>query len=153
MKNEGYDIDDAFPYMMDTCVKLMKESLNDRFSAAGFDITSEQWKVLAFLWKQDGLTQQDLADRLGRSKVSVFNILKRMEKTNLVVRAPDPTDGRSKRVFLTSEGRTIQKELVTLAKENKLHMTEGLSRDEIEQMKKIIRKIITNLILKSASIK
>lgn len=142
---QQYDIDESFPMLMSNCVKLMRESLNARFIKNGFMLSSEQWILLIFLAKQDGVTQQVLAGHCGITKVSVLNLIKKLEKTGLIVRHPDPVDGRSNRVYLTLEGRNIQRLLVPLAIENTQQITRGISDDDIEHLKCTVRQIAANL--------
>ena len=142
-------VTDAFPtdvlsWLMATCSKLLRESLGIRFANAGFTVTPEQWAILAHLWQQDGLSQQALADRFHRSKVAAFQIIGRLEKQGLVVRRPDPVDGRSKRIFLTSKGREIQSNLVTLANENMVRAVRGISQKDLEIAKSVVKRIIRN---------
>jgi len=142
---DTYDIHESFPMLMITCVKYMRESLNARFQKAGFKITTEQWNLLAHLQEQDGLSQQALADRFKRSKVSALNLLKKLEFAGLITRHPDPVDGRTNRVYLTPEGRKTQKALIPLAVENIEFMREGLSDEELQSLKYIVRKLTKNL--------
>lgn len=143
---DTYDIHESFPMLMTTCVKYMRERLNARFQEAGFNITTEQWNLLAHLQEQDGLSQQALADRYRRSKVSALNLLKKLENAGLITRHPDPVDGRTNRVYLTPKGRKIQKALIPLAVENIKSMSEGLSDEELQALKSIVRKITKNLV-------
>ncbi len=131
--------------LMATCVKYMRESLNATFSMAGFDVTQEQWNILVHLAHQDGISQQDLANRYGRSKVSTMNLLKKLEKRGLVCRETNPLDGRYNRVYLTEEGRKLQQDLIPFAKANIGRMSNGIDNSDIETLKKIIREITKNL--------
>jgi len=143
--NETYDVENSFPMLIGTCVKYMRDSLNHRFRDAGFNVTSEQWILLVHLAQQDGISQQDLADRYHRSKVSAFNLIKKLEKRDLIIRRPDPVDGRRNRVFLTAKGRRLQHALIPLAKKNIAHMSRGVADEDIDRMKTIVRKITANL--------
>ena len=136
---------DAISWLMATCSKLLRESLSTKFANAGFAVTPEQWAILAHLWQQDGLSQQTLANRFHRSKVAAFQIIGKLEKQGLVIRRPDPVDGRSKRIFLTSEGRKIQAVLIPLAKENITWAIDGISEEDLETAKNVIRKVISNI--------
>jgi len=142
---QQYDIGESFPMLMSNCVKLMRESLNNRLQKNGFMVSSEQWILLVFLARQDGITQQVLADHCGISKVSVLNLIKKLEKTGLIVRHPDPVDGRSNRVYLTLEGRDIQHSLIPLVTENTEQIIQGISADDIEHLKRTVRQITANL--------
>ena len=141
----AYDVDDSFPILMATCVKYMRESLNARFAERGYTVTSEQWILLSHLAGQDGVSQLELARRADKTEVSTLNLLKKLEKSGSVIRRRDPVDGRSNRVYLTSEGRNLQRELVSSAKGNVINMTEGLDVEDIEHLKMVLRKITTNL--------
>ena len=86
MYDNKYDVNDFFPILISKCVKYMRESLNKRFQAAGFNVTAEQWIILVHLGQQDGLTQQELSDRYDRSKVSALNLIKKLEKVGHFIR-------------------------------------------------------------------
>ncbi|TKB12238.1 MarR family winged helix-turn-helix transcriptional regulator [Desulforhopalus sp. IMCC35007] len=143
--NQTYDVDESFPILMATCVKYMREALNASFAERGYAITSEQWILLCHLASQDGVSQLELARRSDKTEVSTLNLLKKLEVNDLVIRRPDPVDGRSRRVYLTSKGRKLQKTLIPMAKGNIIKMTEGLDVKDIDHLKTILRKITDNL--------
>lgn len=143
--DQTYDVDESFPILMSTCVKYMREVLNTSFVERGHAITSEQWILLCHLASQDGVSQLELARRSDKTEVSVLNLLKKLEINDLVIRRPDPLDGRSKRVYLTSKGRKLQKTLIPMAKGNITQMTEGLNVNDIDHLKTTLRTITDNL--------
>ena len=143
--DKKYNVDESFPMLMSTCVKYMRETLNARFIENGCIITSEQWMMLMYLSKQDGMSQQHLADDCSISKVSALNLIKKLEKNNLIIRHPDPVDGRSNRVYLTNEGRKMQRFLIPLAQTNTHKITQGITTEDIEQLKRTVRKMLVNL--------
>ncbi len=144
-KKEIYNINGSYPMLIATCSKQLRESLNKRFAAAGFNVTSEQWVILVYLWHQDGLSQQALADRYERSKVAAFRLIGKLEDQGYVIRRSDPSDGRCKRVFLTDAGRNLVPELIPLAKENKKQAARGISDHDLKIMKQVIKKITENI--------
>ncbi len=93
---EKYDVNESFPMLIANCEKHMRESLNKRFREAGYSITTEQWIILVHLGQQDGISQQELANRYNRSKVSALNLIKKLKKDEYVVRETDPNDARVK---------------------------------------------------------
>ena len=66
-----------------------------------------QWWVLAFLSRDDGSPQTNLADELDVGKVALGGLVDRLEEAGMVERRADPIDRRVKRVFLTKEGRKL----------------------------------------------
>jgi DNA-binding MarR family transcriptional regulator len=81
----------------------IEQRLGRVLEAAG--LTLPQFDVLANLGMTEGITQQELADKLLVTKGNVVGLLDRMESADLVERRPDPRDRRANRVYLTPRGR------------------------------------------------
>lgn len=131
--------------MMATCVKCMRETLNARFAEAGYNITSEQWKIITQLATQDGISQQELAIRYDRSKASTMVIIRNLEKVGLINRQPHPVDKRANLVYLTKEGRELQRALRPIAIANIEQMSKGISKSNIELLKTLLSQITKNI--------
>ena len=63
--------------------------------------------MLFILNKTDGQSQKELATILGVTPATITVMLKRMEKSNLVIRRQDDEDQRISRVYITEEGKEI----------------------------------------------
>jgi len=64
--------------------------------------------MLAQLWREDGLTQTQLAERLRVSPPAVTKVVRGLERAELVRRTPDDADGRMIRVHLTERGQGLE---------------------------------------------
>jgi DNA-binding MarR family transcriptional regulator len=60
----------------------------------------------------EGRSPVDIARAFQITKGAVTNTLQRLEARGLVTLAPDPDDGRAKRVFLTAEGRATRERCI-----------------------------------------
>ena len=69
------------------------------------DVTLPQFDVLATLRFGEGVTQQELAERLLVTKGNVCGLLDRLEAVGWVERRADAADRRVNRLFLTTAGR------------------------------------------------
>jgi MarR family transcriptional regulator, organic hydroperoxide resistance regulator len=84
--------------------------LNRRVSAAvagelkALGLSIPQFDVLSTLSEQEGLTQQDLAERLYVTKGNVSGLIDRLVEAGLVERRPIPGDRRSHALHLTRAG-------------------------------------------------
>jgi DNA-binding MarR family transcriptional regulator len=73
---------------------------------AGVDIDRAGAAVLyKLLVEEESLRLCDLAERLGIDSPAVTRKVQQLEHLGLVVRSPDPEDGRASRLLLTGEGR------------------------------------------------
>jgi DNA-binding MarR family transcriptional regulator len=70
-------------------------------------LTLPQFDVLATLWHGDGITQQELAERLLVTKGNVVGLIDRVSAAGWVERRPDPEDRRANRLYLTDTGRKL----------------------------------------------
>lgn len=140
-----YDLENSLGMLLDWTTQFMRLELNRKFSAAGLEATSEQWKILITLWVEDGLTQQQLAEKIFKSKVSLVKLIDGLERRGLVNRRPDPNDRRSNRIFLTPKGRSIQEQLIGLAKENLAQATTDVDPQELTICIKVLKQVLVNM--------
>src|SRR6266545_6181960 len=80
-----------------------------------YDLTPQQFGLLAFLWLEDGLSQTELSARSQIDRTTMGGIVDRLEKEGLVQRRPHPDDRRAYQVFLTARGKSLEDELCAMA--------------------------------------
>jgi DNA-binding MarR family transcriptional regulator len=80
-------------------------------SLARFEVTADQFVLLAALAEADALTQQDLARRISSDASTVRAMLVLLEGRGLVARDPHPSDGRARSVSLTPQGRRAYRKM------------------------------------------
>jgi MarR family transcriptional regulator, organic hydroperoxide resistance regulator len=87
--------------------------LHRRVSAAiatemrALGLSIPQFDLLSTLTEREGLTQQELAERLYVTKGNVSGLVDRLVEAGLVERRPSPGDRRSHALHLTREGRRL----------------------------------------------
>ncbi len=111
----------------------------------GLEISLDQWLVLGPVWKNDGISQKDIAEYCGKDKTSVTKIIDTLEKKNLVVRVTDQLDHRVKRVVLSQKGRELFLSALPVMAQTRDELRSGISDKEIEALKSILNKIYKNL--------
>jgi len=87
-------------------VSRLRRSAFDR-CLKHLNVTRSQWWVLAYLSREDGMTQSQLAEELDLGKVAVGGLIDRLEKSGLVRREADATDRRVNRVFLEPKSKQL----------------------------------------------
>ena len=84
----------------------------DRASAehlSAYGLSVGQFDLLAQVGAHEGVTQNELAEKLLVTKSNVCQIVRRMEERGLISRRQE---GRAKHLFLTEEGRRLFDEVV-----------------------------------------
>jgi DNA-binding MarR family transcriptional regulator len=102
------------------------------------DLSLAQFDVLAQVSASEGLTQQELADRLLVTKGNVCQLLDRMEDTDWLVRKQD---GRANRVYLTSSGRRLVREVLPEQEALIASLLSALTPEEQRQLRGLLRTL------------
>jgi DNA-binding MarR family transcriptional regulator len=87
-------------------VSRLRRSAFDR-CLKPLNVTRSQWWVLAYLSREDGMTQSQLAEELDLGKVAIGGLIDRLEKAGLVRRDADASDRRVNRVFLEPKSKQL----------------------------------------------
>ena len=74
---------------------------------AGAGLSPSQTAALATIERHGPLTPSELAEREHVQRPTVTRVLARLEEAGLIVRAADPTDGRSSLVSISDDGRAL----------------------------------------------
>jgi len=119
--------------------------LQKNFRAAGLEITIEQWSVLYHLWKEDGLSQQELCNRTFRDKPSITRLIDNLEKQELVNRMPSSSDRRINLVALTDKAKEMQQLTIDLANQTMNEALIGVKKEDIELVKQVFQRVYDNL--------
>lgn len=117
----------------------------EKFKKYNLNLTIEQWLLLKFLYYEDGLMQNDLAEITNRNKTSLTRLIHTMEKHHLVARIPDTMDKRVNRIFLTKNGKKIFESTFPIMEEVKKDLEAGLTDKEIKALINILKKVQDNI--------
>ena len=74
---------------------------------ADFGLTHSQFDVLINLRIGDGITQQELAERVLMTKGNICQVIDKLQQKQWVLRQADPVDRRMNRLYLTAEGKRL----------------------------------------------
>jgi DNA-binding MarR family transcriptional regulator len=113
-------------------VSRLRRSAFDR-CLKPLNVTRSQWWVLAYLSREDGMTQSQLAEELDLGKVAVGGLIDRLEKSGLLRREPDASDRRVNRVFLEPKSKQLIARMRKVSHQMNLQILEGLTDDKLEK--------------------
>ncbi|MCX6200797.1 MAG: MarR family transcriptional regulator [Bacteroidetes bacterium] len=146
MSNNQFKRGELYSVINGMASTAVARRLQKNFRLAGLEITIEQWSVLYHLWKQDGLSQQELCNRTFRDKPSITRLLDNLEKQKLVKRMPSKDDRRINLVCLTEPAKLLQDKTIELANQTMDEALVGVGKNEIEIVKQVFQKVYDNLL-------
>ena len=106
-----------------------------------YDMTPQQFGLLAFLWQEDGLSQAELTARSQIDRTTMGGIIDRLEKEKLIERRNHPEDRRAHQIFLTARGKSLEDELCTLAHQVQNRVNAPLSPEEQATLVRLLEKL------------
>ena len=102
--------------------------------------------VLFELWKEEGLTQTELAARLRITPATVTRMLQRMERNGFVARRPDPVDQRVSRVYLAEGGRAVQPQVEQVWRTLESEIFANLSPADQDTLRRLLLRLRDTLV-------
>jgi DNA-binding MarR family transcriptional regulator len=132
-------------HLMQELRNFTRKYIQKKIKEHDINLTFEMLEVMGCLWRNDGLNQQEIADRTFRDKSSMTYLLDNLIKRKLVKRSADKNDRRNKLIFLTKEGLTLKDILHPwVADVYELASGEATSED-LQNGVLLIRKMVNNL--------
>jgi DNA-binding MarR family transcriptional regulator len=112
-------------------VSRLRRSAFDR-CLKPLNVTRSQWWVLAYLSREDGMTQSQLAIELDLGKVAVGGLIDRLEKSGLLRREADASDRRVNRVFLEPKSKQLIARMRKVSHKLNTQILAGLADQQLE---------------------
>lgn len=145
MSDNQFKKSELYSFITGKATVAISRRLQKNFKEAGIDVTIEQWSVLYQLWKEDGLSQQQLCEATFRDKPSITRLVDNMEKNGFVQRIGNKKDRRVNEIRLTPAGRKLEEESMAVASKTVHEALEGVSAQGIEVAKEVLQAVYDNL--------
>jgi DNA-binding MarR family transcriptional regulator len=145
MSNNQFKKGELYSFISGKASTAIARRLQKKFNGNTLNLTIEQWSVLYHLWKEDGMSQQELCHATFRDKPSITRLIDNLEKLNLVKRVNHENDRRINKVQLTKAALKLQEQTMQLAEETLNEVLEGVPADQVELCKEVLQKVYDNL--------
>ncbi len=142
---ESFKFETSFGRVLGMAHTAMYRHLGKLMKDRNLPITPDQFRLLAHLWKNDGLQQSELALCTNRNRANVTRIIDILEREGIVERQDDPNDRRVFRIFLTDLGKQLKKETAKCAHQSIEDALIGVSDEERAIAIHVLKKIIANV--------
>jgi DNA-binding MarR family transcriptional regulator len=106
-----------------------------------FGLTSAHFDVLMTLKTGEGISQQELSERLLMTKGNACVTVQKMEAAGLIERRADPTDQRFQRLYMTDAGRKLLAKVMPEHLAKIKPMLRGLSLAEQKALHELLLRV------------
>lgn len=114
-------------------------AIKDRLREIGLSVP--QCDVISTLSEEEGITQQQLAQRLYVTKGNISGLIDRLAKAGLVERKPSPDDKRSHSLFLTVAGKRLASEGIEIQRQFVAAAVQGIKESQLLEMEQTLVEI------------
>lgn len=142
---EAFELRREVGWLIYDAARLLVRSVEHEVRKAG--ITSQQWRVLVQLAREDGQTQSALAEETEIAPAPLGRLLDRLEEQKIIERRPDPSDRRVRRVYLTGgEQGQFFDTLRQLAMRQFEIVYRAVSEAELLELQSLLQKLKGNML-------
>ena len=121
--------------------RLRKLGLNT-YALKDVSISAAQMTLLDWISTSPGCGVQDIANALKQTAPTISVGVRKLEKSKLVERKPNPMDRRSVQFFLSPKGDELQKQIQRCHHQKFQLLLSGLIPQEQERLLKLLEKAI-----------
>jgi DNA-binding MarR family transcriptional regulator len=145
MPNNQFKRGELYSFITGKASTALARRLQKNFKQNGVEITIEQWSVLYHLWKQDGMSQQELCNATFRDKPSITRLVDNLEKLKLVKRVSSKEDRRMNLIYITDTAKRIQDQTMELANQTLNEALVDVNPADIDLCKSVLQQVYDNL--------
>ena len=138
-----FDFGNSVGYWICTTSHALRRALEAELSQVA--LTLRQWEVLACLACEDGLSQAEMADRLGIEAQTLAGVLTRMERDGWLERKSCCDDRRKNRIHSTERAESIWKQTTEICERIRAQAVAGLDEQTLSCLKTACETIRHNL--------
>ena len=130
-------------FLIADVARLMRRNFDRRAQQIG--LSRAQWQVLAWLKRNEGISQAGLADLLEMSPMTLVRLIDKLESSGLVQRRPKPGDRRSYQLYLADHAHPLLDRLWEMGAETRRQAQGGMSKAQETMLIDILHTIRRNL--------
>ncbi len=138
--SESFNLNDFLPYRLSTLTNRISRAFSALYSKR-FDLTIPEWRVMAVLGQEPGLSADQVCARTEMDKVTVSRAVTRLLEHGRVRREFASADRRRSVLELSPRGRDIHRQIIPLAEEYESRLAADLSVAE----RRLLRQLLSRL--------
>lgn len=129
-------------FLLSRASNSMSVHLNTLLKNNGIDLPHSQYVILKHLYDEDGISQQELADKIYKDTAAIKRTLDILEKKGLIQRIP--VTMRKNSVIITEQGKELMPKVMDCLERSKQFVLSGISEQEYKLFTDILERIYQN---------
>lgn len=105
-------------------------------------IGAGQYFYLAELYRGDGITQEELTEKVYVDKATTARAMKKLEAQGYIIRVKSKIDGRAYNIHLTEKAREVEKEFFDCLNSNEEIISNNISEEDLNNLRNIMQSML-----------
>jgi DNA-binding MarR family transcriptional regulator len=144
-----FDLETTLPYLLNRAG--VRIGLTFSGEIGRHDLALPEWRILASLLGREWQSVSELAEHTSAELSRVSRLVSGLERRALLRRKASGVDARAVELALTAKGRALALQIVPLAQLYERVALAGMSADEVDLLKALLRKVYDNMDALNAS--
>lgn len=137
---DDFDLNKFLPYRLSALTNRISHAFAQLYSER-FDLTVPEWRVLAVLGQEAGLSADQVCARTEMDKVSVSRAVARLLEKGHLAREFARADRRRSELKLSARGRAVYRRIIPLGRVYEASLTAGLTPAERKALVNLLEKL------------
>lgn len=128
-----------------TVMHLYRSSRTQAFREDERGITHMESRVLDYFDRHPGATLSDLVQHSGRDKAQLTRLIRSLKDNGYLEAREDEQDRRSSRLHLSTEGKSVQRQLRKCGAQVLEQAVEGMTQEQSDELIRLLKMLQANL--------
>ncbi len=139
-----YKEDKSYGFLIERTIKRIRQAFQKKLNEHNAGLTVDQWVILDKLQKNDGLSQNEIADSTFKDAPTVTRIIDLLCKKGFTERVMDDNDRRRFKIHLTDLGKERISEILPVVVELRRQGWQSLTDEDYITLIRILDTIYIN---------
>ena len=140
MSQKGLILDRFIPYRLSVTSNVVSDVISTAYEAL-FGLSIPEWRIVAVVAEQDGITQQGVCIATRMDKVTVSRATIALADRGLIIREPNRADRLSRLLALSEAGRRLYADVAPKAIEFEERIFSIFPAEELDRFMAMLRAI------------
>ncbi len=139
-----YDFETSVGFVVNSTAKGFQKALDAELRRR-VRVTIYQWRVVVTLIQYPGLTQTEIAEKVGVEGSTLVPVIDKMENEGLLKRKQDSKDRRVNRIYLTPKADSLWNSMLQCAMQIRKVSAKGIPDEDLDTTIRTLKRISKNL--------
>lgn len=140
-RDELLRLEHFLPYRLSVLANTVSATIASAY-AARHDLTVPEWRVMAVLGQEPGLSAAEVVERTAMDKVAVSRAVSRLQRRQRITRRQHPDDRRRSSLELTAAGLAVYRQVSPAALDFERRLLKALPAREQRALDRALARLL-----------